>query len=272
MNKNSSFSNKVAIVTGSSQGIGKAIAIALAKEGAYIVLNGRNQERLSEAETELKVYTSNVISICADVSSIPGSQELIDNTIKRFNKIDILINNVGVSMRGSISELNPEVFKTVFESNVLGSVNPTIHALQYIRKTKGSIVFISSLAGIRGLPYLSAYSSSKLAIRALAESLRVEEAENNIHVGLVLVGKTDIAHNKQTINHDGKLIPLASRDKNKVLSLDFVARSVLKNISKRKFITIQTTLGKINAFLHARFPLLVEKIIISNRDKFKNEH
>ena len=111
MNKNSSFSNKVAIVTGSSQGIGKAIAIALAKEGAYIVLNGRNQERLSEAETELKVYTSNVISICADVSSIPGSQELIDNTIKRFNKIDILINNVGVSMRGSISEINPEVFK-----------------------------------------------------------------------------------------------------------------------------------------------------------------
>ena len=90
MNKNSSFCNKVAIVTGSSQGIGKAIAIALAKEGAYIVLNGRNQERLSEAETELKVYTSNVISICADVSSISGSQELIDKTIKHFNKIDIL--------------------------------------------------------------------------------------------------------------------------------------------------------------------------------------
>ena len=138
-----------------------------------------------------------------DVSNVENSVELINTAISTFGKLDILINNVGVSMRGDLADLNPKVFKKVFESNVYGSVNPTIPALKEIRKTRGSIVFISSLAGIRGLPYLSAYGSSKMALRAIAESIRIEEKAYNIHVDQFLVGITQIEYNKETISSDG---------------------------------------------------------------------
>jgi len=266
-----SLDGKVAIVTGSSRGIGKAIAIELAKKGVSIVLNGRNSSRLEQATKELKKIHNNVISVCCDVSIADQSKDMVSQALKMFGKLDILINNVGVSMRGNVADLNPEVYKTVFESNVLGAVNPTIPALKELRKTQGSLVFISSLAGIRGLPYLSAYSSSKMALRAIAESIRIEEKQNNIHVGLILVGITQIEHNKETISSDGTKIVLKNRDSSKVDSTQKVAQKVINNIQKRKFISTLTTIGKLNKFLQARFPMLVEKIILSNLDKFKDK-
>lgn len=263
------YSGKVAVITGSSRGIGKAIAYELAKQGAYIVLNGRNQDRLKEAEELIKTVHSNVLAICSDVSTIDGCERLISEAKNTFGRIDILVNNVGISMRGNVADLNPEVFKTVFESNVLGTVYPTIPAIPHIRETKGSIVFISSLAGIRGLPGLSAYSSSKMALRAIAESIRIEEAKNNVHVGIVFVGITDIEHNKETVGPDGKMRILESRKGKKVQSTEEVAKAVVRNISGRRFSSVLTPLGKLNAFLQSRYPLLVEKIILANIKKFE---
>src|SRR4030095_8661471 len=129
------FDGKVAVITGSSRGIGKAIAIEFAKNGAYIVLNGRNADRLTETENELKRIHLNVIGVCCDVSEKAGGQLLIGKTIQHFNKIDFLVNNVGISMRGNVVDLNPDVFKSVFDSNVLGSVNATIPSIKYIRES-----------------------------------------------------------------------------------------------------------------------------------------
>lgn len=265
------YAGKVAIITGSSRGIGKAIALELAQQGAFIVLNGRNMDRLSETEQEIRTIHESVVSVCCDVSTKEGGQLLIDTAIQTFSKIDILINNVGVSMRGYVADLNPDVFKTVFDSNVLGTVNPTIPAIKYLRETKGSILFISSLAGIRGLPSLSAYCSSKMALRAIAESIRIEEAKNKLHVGLIYVGITDIEHNKETIAADGSKMILESRKNQKVQSTESVAKAVVKNINSRKFITVLTSLGKLNSFLQPRYPMLVEKIILKNLKKFEEK-
>lgn len=264
-----SFKGKVAVITGSSRGIGKAIAIDFAKKGAKIVLNGRNQERLDEAKEALLEYTSDVFDVCCDVSDIEGGKSLIAKTIEHFGQLDILVNNAGVSMRGKVADLNPEVFEEVFKSNVYGTVNSTIPALPELRKTKGSLIFISSLAGIRGLPGLSAYCSSKMALRALAESIRIEEHENGIHVGLVYVAMTEIEHNKETIAADGTMITIRDRKKGKVQSMEQVAKAVTKNIQKRRFLSTLSGLGKINRFLQSRSPLLVEKIILKNLHKFE---
>jgi len=259
---------KVAVITGSGRGIGKAIAIELAKQGVSVVLNGRNEERLKETESIIQKINPEVFSYCCDVSDIDASKELIQAVIDHFRKLDILILNAGVSMRGNTAELNPLVFNKVFETNVFGAVNPAIPAIPWLRKTKGSIIFISSLAGIRGLPGLSAYSSSKMALRAIAESIRIEEKQHDIHVGLIQVGITEIEHNKETIAADGSLKVLNPRDKSKVQTTEQVALAVLKNIRKRKFITTLTGIGKINKFMQARFPMLVEKIILGNLKKF----
>ena len=265
----SQFKGKVAIVTGSSRGIGKAIALKLAQEGCSIVLNGRNQERLDEAKIEVEKITPNVITFKCDVSDAEASKQLIDSAIENFGRLDILVNNVGVSNRGTVEESNPEVFKRVFESNVLGSVNPTIPALPHIKKNKGSLVFISSLAGIRGLPNLGAYCSSKMALRAIAESIRIEEHEHKIHVGLIYVGITEIEHKKESIAADGTAVILQDRGDKKVQSMAYVAKKVFQNIKKRKFITTLSGVGKLNAFLQPRMPWLVEKIIIKASKKFE---
>jgi NAD(P)-dependent dehydrogenase (short-subunit alcohol dehydrogenase family) len=263
---------KVAIITGSSRGIGLTIAKEFARKNFMVVINSRDSTRLNEAKSELLSLSDHVDSVTADVSTSDGAKYLIISVLEKFGRIDILINNVGISSRGNVADLNPEVFKMVYESNVYGAVNPTIAALPSIRSTKGSIVFISSLAGIRGLPSLAPYCSSKMALRAIVESIRLEEAEHDVHVGLVLVGMAEIVHNKEAISADGSKLVLASRSNRKVLKLEDVAAAVYKNVLSRRYITTMTTLGKLNAFLHARFPLIVEKILLMNMKKFEEEN
>jgi short-subunit dehydrogenase len=263
------FKGKVAVITGSSRGIGKAIALELAKHGASVVLNGRDKSRLTETEAEIRQFYPDILSVCCDVSTNAGGKLLINEAMKAFGRIDILINNVGVSMRGNVSALNPDVFRATFESNYMSAVCPTIPALEQLRLTKGSLVFISSLAGIRGLPFISAYCSSKMALRALAESIRIEESDNGIHVGLVYVGITVNDEGKEAVAADGSKILLEPRSGSGVQSKESVADAVLKNILKRKFISVLTFVGKLNYFMQPIVPQIVERIIIKNIRKFE---
>jgi len=263
------FNNQVAIITGSSRGIGKAIAIKLAKQGVKIVLNGRNKERLEETKSEIEKMNEHVVIYCCDISDAAQSKMLIDFAIESYGRLDILINNVGISNRGTIAESKPEVFQKVFESNVFGSLYTTVEALPHIRKTKGSIVFISSVAGIRGLPALGAYCASKMALRSFAETLRIEEYASRIHVGLIQVGITEIEHQKEAIGADGNAVILADRSGKKVQSTAYVAEQVFKNIRRRRFITTLSRVGKLNALLQPLIPLLVEKLIIRASKKFE---
>ena len=256
------FKEKVAVITGSTRGIGKATAIALAKNGASVVINGRDTGKLTKTEHELRSFTENVLAVCADVSIPSQAKHLIDKTIERFGKVDIFINNAAVSMRGNFSELEPEVFKTVFDTNVMGVVNCTIPVLPYIKKSRGSIVFISSLAGIRGLPIQSAYCSSKMALRAIAESIRIEEKNSEIHVGLIFVGITENECEKKVFAADGSLMELNEISAFKVHSLDNVAKAILTNLKKRRYRTTLTVVGKSLAIIQPIFPDLVERLLV----------
>jgi NAD(P)-dependent dehydrogenase (short-subunit alcohol dehydrogenase family) len=263
------FEGKVAIITGSSRGIGKGIAMALANKGATIVLNGRNADRLAVAEQEIRKIHDRVISVCCDVSTEEGGTYLIEEAYRNFQKIDILINNVGISMRGNFADLNPEVFRMMFESNVMGAVHPVLAGIKYLRDTRGSIIFISSIAGIRGLPGLSAYCSSKMSLRALAESLRIEEAKYHLHVGLIFVGYTENEKDKETVAANGSRRLIAQRSGKGVCTIDFVARAVVRSLWKKKFITVLSSMGKLTAFIQPLFPKLVEHLIIANISKFE---
>src|SRR5690606_20248705 len=159
----------------------------------------------------------------------------------------------------------------VLNSNFLGAVLPTQLALPHLRKSKGSVVFISSVAGIRGLPGLAPYCASKMALRALAESLRIEEYQSNIHVGLIYVGITEIVDRKESIGPDGKAVMLQKRDDGKAQSIDYVAKKVIRNIKKRRFITTLSFMGKMNAFLQPRLPQLVEWLIVRSTRKIEEK-
>ena len=260
----STLKDKVAIITGSSLGIGKALAFEMAKKGAKIVLNARNLERLEKTQLAMQEAGYESIAVIGDVSNMEDCQRLVDQTIEAFGKIDILVNNAGISMEGTIEELDSEVFRKVMNVNYLGCVYPTKAALPHLRKSKGSLIFAGSLAGMRGLPKYSVYSSSKMALTALAQSLKIELDGSGVHVGIAYIGFTQNDPDKTIFDKDGKIIAQPKRDFIKTEPPENVALRIIKMIENKTFKQYFTPLGKLNAFMNRFFPFIVEGVLKRN--------
>jgi short-subunit dehydrogenase len=264
------FQNKTVIITGSGMGIGKAVAFALGKQGANVVLNGRNAERLEKTYQELLQKKYAVMAIRADVTVPDDCDRLIQKTVEVYGKIDVLINNAGVSMSEQFENLQPDVFDCVIKSNIHGAAYPTMKALPFLKKTKGSVIFISSAAGMIGLPTASAYSAGKMALTALAQSLKIELAETGVHVGIVHVGFTRNDDEKRVLNARGELIRVAERPPHWQQTQQQVAGAILRTIQKRKFKVTLSFIGKLNAFMARFFPGLVMRIIATSQKRMRN--
>ena len=261
------FKNKTAIVTGSGMGIGKAIALELCKAGANVVLNGRSAERLEKTYAEFKQKGYNVIAVRCDVTSHTDCVSLVQKAVDAFGGVDVLVTNASVSMRERFENLNPEVFSQVIQSNINGSAFPAHAALPYLKKTKGSIIFISSAAGMIGLPTASAYSAGKMALTALAQSLKIEMASSGVHIGIVHVGFTQNDVEKRVLNATGELVPVAARPAYLQQTQEQVAKAVLSTIRNRRFKVVLSLVGKINAFAVTFFPSLVIRIVTFSHRK-----
>ncbi len=262
------FKNKVAIITGSSMGIGKALAIELAKAGAKVVLNGRNATRLEKMHSEMIAAGYEVIAVSGDVSNIDDCKTLITNTLQNFNKIDIVINNAGLSMEGTVEELSLGVVKKIMDVNYLGVHYLTHLAIPHLKQTKGSVIFAGSVAGIHGLPNYSIYSASKMALTALAESLNIELQSQGVHVGIAYIGFTENDPDKTIYDASGKIIDQPSRSNFKTQSPTHVAQQIMKMIEKRTYKTVFTPIGKLNAFM-ARFAPVIIRMVVGNNFKKK---
>lgn len=263
------FKNKTVIVTGSGMGIGRTLALELCKQGAQVVLNGRNAERLEKTHQEFLQQGYSVIAVRGDVTQPDDCETLVQHTIKHFGKINAIINNAGLSMSERFENLEPAVFDNVVRSNVQGSAFPTLKALPYIKETKGSIIFISSAAGMIGLPTASAYSAGKMALTALAQSLKIELANAGVHIGIVHVGFTQNDEAKRVLNAKGELIPVAERPRYLQQTQVEVARAVLRTIEKRRFKVVLTLVGKLNAFMATFFPGLAIRILIASQKRLQ---
>lgn len=263
------FKNKTAIVTGSGMGIGKAVALELCKAGANVVLNGRNGERLEKTYQEFLQAGFPVAAVQGDVTKFSDCNTLIEKALNTFGQVDFLITNAGVSMRERFENLQPEIFSQVIESNINGSAFPALTALPHIKKTKGSIVFISSAAGMIGLPTASAYSAGKMALTALAQSMKIELASSGVHIGIVHVGFTKNDDAKRVLNATGELVPVAERPAYLQQTQEQVAKSILSTIRNRRFKVVLTFVGKLNAFMVRFFPGLVIRIVTSSQKKME---
>jgi NAD(P)-dependent dehydrogenase (short-subunit alcohol dehydrogenase family) len=249
---------KTAIITGSSMGIGKAIAYRLANEGANVVVNGRNEEKLLATTAFLRNLGFEASAFQGDMTDTETCKKMVDFTLEQYGGIDILVNNVGVGARGFIENTNPEVFKYIINSNVLGAVYPTLEAMPHIKASKGSVIFISSLAGFRGMPNFGPYGMSKMALTSLAESLRVETAKDGVHVGIVYVGMTKNDPEKRVLHADGSWKNLELHDGLFVDSPDDSARAVLDVLHNRSFKKIVSVKGKVYYWLQMLAPWFVD--------------
>ncbi len=252
------MSKKVLVITGASSGIGRATAVAAA-ESYNLVLAARNLEALRETARLCRQKGAEAIEVQTDVSNEEDCQNLVEQTVDHFGKIDVLINNAGLSMRAIFEEVDLLVLKKLMDVNFWGTVYCTKHALPYLLQSKGSVVGVSSIAGYKGLPARTGYSASKFAIHGFLETLRIENLKTGLHVLIACPGFTASNIRNTALAADGSQQGESPRDEGKMMSSQEVARHLLKAIQKRKKTIVLTTQGKLTVMLNKFFPGFVDK-------------
>lgn len=183
--KQSFFRDKVVLITGASSGIGRATALRLARDGARVGLAARNVASLEELARQIAELGGEALSVSTDVSDAGQCRRAVEDTVARFGKLDILICSAGLSMRADFDGSALEALERVMHVNFFGTLYATHFALPHVKRTRGSLVAISSVTGKRGIPSYSLYGASKFAIQGLYESLHLELAREGVHVGVV---------------------------------------------------------------------------------------
>lgn len=264
------FSNKVIIITGSTQGIGLKTAELLARRGAYLVINSRSTHKVEASLSYLKTYTPHVVGIAGDVSNYEFCIELRKLAIVTFGRIDILINNAGVASSGLMKDIEPNALEKVVNINLLGSLYPTLACRDELRQQKGSLLFISSVAGIIGLPNYSAYSATKRALVSLAESLRSELTDDGVFVGVNYPGFTENEDQKTIINAKGEEMLLLKRKGIKAISRERTAEKIIEQLQKRKFRMYSSVSAKAIQLMYRICPQLTLNILRHYRMKISS--
>lgn len=186
-----SLAGQTALVTGGSKGIGRAICLALAKEGANVIIVARHENEIKDTIDKLKAMGSKSLAIQTDVRNEEDVRRLISTTIDKCGRLDILINNAGVAYKKRLEETTLEEYNKIMDTNLKGAFLCTKYAIPYIRDSKnGKIINISSLGGLHGLPEFSIYCASKFGINGLTESI-ASELEGKIKVYAVCPGAVD---------------------------------------------------------------------------------
>lgn len=253
------FSNKVVVVTGGSEGIGKALVELLLEKGARVATCGRTYEKLYELQTSNAGRPLHIAT--ADVGKESDCRNFINSVLGTFGTIDILINNAGVSMRALFKDLELDTLRTLMDVNFWGTVYCTKFALKEIIKNKGTIVGVSSPAGFRGLPGRTGYSASKFAVNGFLEALRTELLEDHVNVMWVSPGFTSSNIRNVALDENAKPQKENPMDEDKMMSAEECAGHILKAIEKRKRTMVLTLLGKSSVFINKLFPGVADRMV-----------
>ena len=250
--------NKVVVITGASSGIGRALAKEYALKGARLSLGARRIELLEELSSELP--ETEILIQKTDVSIESDCFRLINETIKKFGQIDVLINNAGISMRAIFEEVDLTVIRQLMEVNFFGTVYCCKFALPYLIESKGSLVGVISIAGFVGLPGRTGYAASKFAIRGFLDTVRIENLKNGLHVLVAAPGFTTSEIRKMALTTHGNPQKETPRNENKMMSSEECAHHIIHAIKKRKRELILTfTEGKLTVFVNKFFPSLLDR-------------
>ena len=259
--------DKVIIITGATSGIGRALAFECASRGARLVISARNNEKLMEVSEDLLRTGIRILPVKADVSVEEDCRELIRRTIEEYGCIDILINNAGISMRALFEEVDLNVLRKLMDTNFWGTVYCSKFALPYLLESKGSLVGVSSIAGYKGLPGRTGYSSSKFAIQGLLEVIRIENRKKGLHVLITAPGFTTSNIRNVALSKDGSQQGETPLDESKLMPAETVARKIANAIEKRKRTLILTTQGKMTVLLNKFLQSFMDMIVYNHMAK-----
>lgn len=255
----SNFTDKIVVITGGSDGIGKALVAQFLALGAKVATCGRNENKLSLLAAEFT--SSNLYTAQVDVSKQDQSEAFIMQVVDNWGRIDILINNAGISMRALVSEVSVQTLQNVMDINFWGTVYCTKAALPSIQQNKGVIVGVSSIAGYRGLPGRSGYSASKFALNGWLEALKTELYASGTHVMWVCPGFTTSNIRNAALDKNANAQGESPMDEGSMMSSEDCATHIIHAIEKRKRSLVLTFTGKRTVFMNKYFPAWADKLV-----------
>ncbi len=254
------FHGKSVVVTGASSGIGEALARHFAELGANVVLGARSAEKLEAVAAEIRAKGGHAVGCAVDVVCEEECKALIDTAVREFGGVDVLICNAGLSMRALFDEVDLKVLHRLMDVNFWGTVNCCKYALPYLQRAHGSIVGISSVAGLHGLPGRTGYSASKYAMTGFLETLRIENLKKGLHVMVACPGFTASNVRFAALTADGSQQGETPRDEAKMMTPEEVARIVVRGIRRRKRLCLMEIEGRATHFVKKFAPAFLDRM------------
>lgn len=257
------FKDKVIVVTGASEGIGRALCIALAVQQPKLVLAARNLERLESLKKEVEDLGAEALAVPVDLTEESGCKELIEQAISTFSRIDALVNNAGGTMWVRFEEIrDTSIFERLMRLNYLGSVLCTYHALPYLKASRGLIVGVSSVAGLNGVPTRSAYAASKHAMFGFFDSLRVELLGSGVDVTMVAPDFVLSEVHRRALDGDGRPLGDSPMRENRIMTAEACAALIVAAMERRQRLLITSARGRVGRWAKLIVPGLVDRMAL----------
>lgn len=256
------FTGKSAIVTGASSGIGRELAVALAREGAHLTLAARDGGVLDEVVRECEAAGGRAIAVPTDVADQAACSALVDACVQKYGRIDVLVNNAGISMWGRFDEMTDlGMVERIMRVNYFGAVYCTHAALPHLKAAKGLLVAVSSLTGKTGVPTRTAYSASKHAMQGFFDSLRIELLGTGVDVLVVSPGFVATPIRDRALGPDGKPRGASPRDEDKGnMPVEECVRQILAAMRGRRRELVMTLTGKVGVIVKTFAPGIVDRL------------
>ena len=272
MEKTPFFAEKVVIVTGASSGIGQQLALQLARDGAHLALAARNVQKLEHVAKECHQQGARTLAVVTDVTKQIQCENLIKDTVEIFGRIDIVINNAGITMCARFDEIEDlAVMEQIMRVNYFGSLYCTYYALPYLKKTSGAIVGISSLTGKTGVPTRSFYAASKHAMAGFFDSLRIELADSGVSVTMVYPGFVATGVRTRALGINRTSQGSSPRNEPGIMTAETCARLILKATAQRKRELVMTSGGRLGLWLKLIAPRLTDRIARRAIENFQKD-
>jgi len=249
------------ILTGASEGIGRALALELAARGARIALAARDRARLESLAQECRSRGGEALAIPTDVTNQQDLDWLVTETAKAFGGIDVVIHNAGITMWSRFDTLKDlEIFERLIEVNYLAPVRLTALTLPHLRESRGLIVAIASLSGLTGVPERSGYAASKHAMVGFFDSLRIELAGTGVDVTVVAPDFVVSEIHKRAIGPDGEPLGASPMIQAKIMTAEECARRIARAMERRKRLLLMSTRGKLGRWLKLLAPSVIDRM------------
>jgi short-subunit dehydrogenase len=256
------YSGKVVLVTGASSGIGRALCLALAPQRPRLVLAARDAVSLEEVATQCRAAGAEALVVPTDVTSTEGCRRLIGRAVEVFGAVDVLVNNAGASMMARFDEIEDlSVFGRLMDVNYLGSVYPTHYALPHLKKSRGQIVVMASLAGLTGVPTRTGYAASKHAVFGFFDSLRIELEGTGVDVTIVAPYFVLSEIHRRSTGADGRPLGHSPMQEDKIMTAEACAVLTVAGMEARQRLVITNWRGgRLSRLVRVFAPSLVDRL------------